>query len=907
MRVPRLRSAILIGALSLLLVPASRAGFGGQGVVPVPITEEGLDKDALDIFDRRKAAGEDVSYPPFEDVPPARIALLKQFPPFSGMSDEEVVEKVRQMRRAIICVIDLIGREDRETGEALQRLLRLRKICFGLTQSDNGIGMSIFPDGREEFGIEPINVFYRVCKDLDLSSPALFELYVALSHESLHGNQSILRPTGRPNFAETVDLQCREVEAHEGEMERINEMVRILEFIESNGELPPDARGATASFGASIVHADNTAELLKEWLEKLLPMQEQRGYLLQFRRIYKEAGQAFLDGDADAEAIREQLEPYRQWVLQLGRRRDFSQINTAIFSEAPVIVGPRGSRTVQPPEGGGMKQYLVPDLELVTIDTGTDLVSGAEFDADESHLYFIGVTLGTPNTGMLGRFEIDQTNGAVMEETLEVCLSSEILGQGGQLLRNPFETEDPFYLVKGPGADLWGFLDDDDDGCPDSMTHLGALPQGPSFSIGYAEFIEQDTLFGHPEVAGTVPDANQPFSLAVREPPGTEFFGIPPQTRGHAITTPPAPAGLPLAGLPHLPCAGTPGESFEIHLIPPSGPPVAVGSGTFGWRGHANPALDAPFGAGDVIRIVDGSGAASPDFPAVPAPGSTPGFIDNDPFGRIGDPTRIEVGVTSWPGQPIIGEQTTDPSGIWTESPPITANCHGEAFFPFDGPAQPGAPPRNFFRFDLDTVPPPPGVPPDHLQQFEVPPGVPVSLDLSIPGEQGCLSYELVSPPNVNDALFQWNNDGTFTTTLLTFGGPISFTYRKQLLVPEVPFSPEVTVIVSPVDNRLVNPEPYVGEDGVEYVNALVLEYGALLYPLYQFSLSNNPQDTCTEPHWHRSFYYGDLVYPLEFPANGIPDPDPPGCGFGTYPDVAPELLALPLADWQAYQATPRP
>lgn len=121
------------------------------------------------------------------------------------------------------------------------------------------------------------------------------------------------------------------------------------------------------------------------------------------------------------------------------------------------------------------------------------------------------------------------------------------------------------------------------------------------------------------------------------------------------------------------------------------------------------------------------------------------------------------------------------------------------------------------------------------------------------------------------------------------------------------PAGPPITVRLVPDDVQLVNPQTYTGPDGQDYVNVVVLNLNGVHCPLYQFALSNNPTDSCIEPHWHNSFHYGEFVYSLQVPTLGIADPDPPGCGFGTFPPVIPEVVRIPHSEWLQFQGIQRP
>ena len=65
-----------------------------------------------------------------------------------------------------------------------------------------------------------------------------------------------------------------------------------------------------------------------------------------------------------------------------------------------------------------------------------------------------------------------------------------------------------------------------------------------------------------------------------------------------------------------------------------------------------------------------------------------------------------------------------------------------------------------------------------------------------------------------------------------------------------------------------------------------VLEIGDLRYPSSQIYLSpKHVRDAnCTEHHWHALI--GFPPYSLEMPGHSIEDPNPDGCGFGTFEDL---------------------
>lgn len=190
--------------------------------------------------------------------------------------------------------------------------------------------------------------------------------------------------------------------------------------------------------------------------------------------------------------------------------------------------------------------------------------------------------------------------------------------------------------------------------------------------------------------------------------------------------------------------------------------------------------------------------------------------------------------------------------------------------------------------------PPPLAVNPD---SFTVPPGAKSTLSVAEndTGTQGGM-YMLVTPPSVHSSLFMFNADGTFMISPLTVGGqPLSFSYK---VVKGQVTSPAVQVTFQ-IDPRLLYQLEVMTDPQTQlrFVVVPCLLLGNLHYPIYQFRLANNPADVCQPPHWHA----GGLVYPLEVPNVGQPDPDPPRCGFGIYPDVPQEDFQVSEDAWQDF------
>ncbi|MCZ6673877.1 MAG: hypothetical protein O7C75_13175, partial [Verrucomicrobia bacterium] len=705
----------------------------------------------------------------------------------------------------------------------------------------------------------------------------------------------------RTNLAGAVDLQCREVEAHTGDVERYCEMLDIVKSIRDNNKLPDNVKhGSTLSFGATILAVTPAATrtaLVNDWIQKLEVKKPQEEMFLDFRKAYKAAGQASLNGTTDAPALRKILR-YRQWVVTFGASRDFGpitgsvpEIGTIYRGGTPRIEGEPGSRTVT---GGGMKKYVIPGLvEEDVLVPGIDNITDAHIDFDNNLLYVGGSTNGEVNLGRLGTFDLDSETGNIINGSYQLRLETPMLNTGFDIVPNNFETENNLYGVKMETGDICRFMDNTGDGVPDMAMHVGSFITDGINPVIDGQFMNQDTIVGFPGPLGDVLDRDSMISCSTREDPVGMFNDRLLKRTGDFYGQDPSVAGLPFIGRQVLPVIGTPGLGFDVFFDPiEGGDPHLAGSGVFGHSGFACPPLNEVISADYFIRIRDEEGHESRIICAR-RPGFNPDFVNID----IGGPNDTWRGqARSWPGQPFASQNSWD-MNTWDTIEMAHADAFGDKYF-FFTPANDVDMNSEFWRILNNNSHTPPGGGQD---TFSVTPGVKANLDLSLnAGISSYFAYELVDGPDLHEDLFQWNKDGSFSVSLLTQGGPVSFTYRRVSVNPDIPAGPLTTVLVSSDLSALTNPEPY-GEEGNELVNVVVLEIGGLHYPLLQFRLAFSIFDVCIFPHWHSS----EDVFPLEFPLiGGIPDP--PVCGFGIYPQLSPKVVPWPKAEWDFWFGPPQ-
>ena len=144
-------------AVTFLATLPADGGFSSRrlGITNVPVGGERSDKDFLEIADQIGG-----TYPPINvPVPAADMAKLRAHRSFAGKSNAQIQEKVVNIRRAVLCAIDLLRRTDPVTAEGLHTNFRAGMICIGLAPANYRVGAAIQPDGKEEFNLEPINIY----------------------------------------------------------------------------------------------------------------------------------------------------------------------------------------------------------------------------------------------------------------------------------------------------------------------------------------------------------------------------------------------------------------------------------------------------------------------------------------------------------------------------------------------------------------------------------------------------------------------------------------------------------------------------------------------------------------------------------------------------------------------------
>ena len=893
---------VVLTVIAFLLPTLLHAGFDlpNLGIKGVPVGGSRADKDALEIAQQRGVPYEAITTP----IPAADLAKLKAHPDFAGMSNTQIHLKVVNMRRAVLCVIELIKRENRKIGDGLERAFRGGLICIGLASADykKKVGAAILNDGKKTFNMEPINLYRLPCSTVippQEWQPEFFELLNTMAHEGLHAIQEIKAMPGplfRLDLAKKI--QCAEIEASEAELKRTCEMLRILAAVANSAPIPDDASGLQLRIAVELRNSFRSsptgrANAIASLQKRCRAIKARAELVRDFRKLYKKAAELAIAGNPNAAQIRTQLRKHRLFGVY-GRHGEFGDITNFYFNRAGTITGGQLDKNRE------MRQLVPPDFEQEeSFDVlGVDSICDALILGDVNLALIGGVQDGTgpggADEGVIVAIDLDPVTGQMLPKTQRECLRTPMLGTGFRLALNTFEKGSQCYALKLPGGDVCRLHDGDGDGCPDNLTHVGGFAVGQGEELSDFRFLDQNTLVGFPFDEDSVFPEDGHLFFTVRPDPAAPFAPAPHSTMLREVVTRPTLNGIPYVDLTTIPIAGTANSRCEVFY---TNPEEKVGEGCISPVGRGFIDLDVPIPEDRELFLRDlDTGLESERFICVPR---------SDGIVRL-NAEPVDVGRNlGWRLEYEPNRQVEWREGDDFDNAPIvrwtSANAWGRSYHDTDLDA-PGTPPTGVILADIKVDPAPGGVP----DSFTAAPGVPTVFDVSLnDGAPEGTEYVLDGELEINEDRFKWNRDGTFTVSLLTLGGQISFTYlqaRNGLV------GPPVTVLVQSDISALTNPPILDGPGGVPWVEVPVLALAPVPlatfnYPLYQFVLGNSPFDVCVDPHWHAF----SPVSPIENEILDVPDPDEFECGFGLLRDNLPIGYMMPLSQWNAFKAANPP
>lgn len=870
---------------SLLFILPLNAGFTVKGlkISHVPLGGERADKDFLEIADAAM-----LPYGPIEvPLSASEVAKLQTHAPFSALTAQQVQDKIVNIRRAVLCAIDLLKRSDPQTAQGLDTNFRAGMICIGLAPAGYNVGAAIMNDGKEAFHLEPINLYVFPCNRLPSWDPDLFDLANTLAHEGLHGRQKVLGWRDAVPLVVAKDRQCKEIDASQGELDRATEMLRIINAIATTGKLPDDARGLYARMGADLLVAfsGDSAGLqaaIKRWRQKLNGIKLRANEVLVFRQSYKRAAELAIAGSPEAAGVLDKLRKHRLFQYYAGSN-EFAPITRWYINKAPLLVEQSG----QPPElvkSNRMRQ-LVPPLEEAEdiVVSQMDTITTGIFLDDQNFVYIGGIdfaALGGQDEGVVVRYDLDPVTKGILDGTAVECLRSTEMGGGYIMNLNQFDGK--MYAVQLDDHEICELRDTNADGCPDLGVSVGYLisegwdADNPSLSIPLSgfHFTDADTIAATHTLPGTVLHDNDPVAYSWRLPGGL-FEGLPNREVIEDLERRPGFDGAVSIGSQSLSLVGSPWGVVEVF-----DDTTSLGESCLSAHGRGHLSLGQALSEGSQLRVVDTLNLCESviTWPLVAPPDLASIFFPESPQHDRGVPIDIRYRATQDASVKYSSDLNFD-LGITYELD--FPNRFGQNFRHFEPEELVGGESRGFFN--VSTMNRPLFTPvADSLFAHR---GISDYHSLAKNDDAPpTATYHLVSPPTIGgftaltDDAYKFYPDGTFDLSYPTFASNIQLTYRVS---DGGNVSADLIATILPnMDVEVLKNPPVKGKFGdITLVRAYVLEIGGRDYPAYQFALA--PKDNgCDGLHWHSPLFA--TVFPIGNPATaGITDPDGGACGYG--------------------------
>ncbi len=877
----------LLGLLASLILFTAHAGWNFRNVAhtvtSIPLGGEMATPFGLSLADSLNANYGLISTP----LPPADLATLKQFAPFDSMTDEQILEKIVVIRRAVLESIETIRLEKPELADCLLHLYRNRRICISFGGNPN-VAAEIRENGSRECGDEAMNLYHFPCPAAGITQLPLYDTNVvrllnSIAHEGLHAIQDGYHggapgtPIEQASWALTN--QCREVEASTQEVERLTALETVLSRINSDLSLPPDASGIAARVGGSILKDDSLTDAQKRRKARdlltiidgeLKPAAEQT---LQCREVYKQALQMFIAGQLPSGSPYNDIVKRTGWyrvttIRTLGEFRLITLLaGGAHFDGSGVLRGDHSLRQIALRDDATQEEF--------TFDPGLDFVSGG---FRWGSMLLIGGDDESTREGVVKGY-LDTDDDGIIDEASgrEIWRSSLIYG-GLSFAPRPV-TGNPVVLSRRFN-ELYELSGTDPDGFPSMNTEIGSLSTRLDDLLYFSFSANGKYAVGYNDLGISLGKYTRWAEARFDEGTGSyEPFRTSQPYQESELN--PALSELPMAGQTCLKASGSPGAVYQAYLW--QGMSMSMLDGA---KADPNGSLifhfDQPLQAGD--KFLFGGAAAncwSPEYTT---------YASGAP--RLFQPRRVDrsglqyqaFGVARAP----YGFECSEDLSTWTQAGSSTSGRFGNTFLSGTTTGEPAMFWRGFVQ-------------PRPLQgeadYFSVPPGIgcefhPAYNDFFPEGS----TFQLTMPTDLHPDRFDFTGNGSFTYTAMTFDGPVTFSYK---IMSNGSASPPITVMLIPDFDKLVRP-PVVLDPatGIEAVTVPCLVFAGKHYPIYQFRVANHATDICKEPHWHSS----GLVFSFETPTEGITDPDPDRCGHGTLKEVPQEDFTLPANEWEDFK-----
>ena len=813
---------------------------------------------------------------------------------FRGLSDVQVDIQFNALNGLLVDSIQLIGRENRDVGNALRGLYLNDRI--GIATGSGFIkDAEIRHDGSAYVGDEAINLHWiPKLKDGSLS----YRLFEADSYRFMNtlanegyratlGGYEGKAPENPVDGAAFGWAQYNQnLRVRTWELARLDDTLSTMAGISADLTVPTDASAYGRGIGNQLLRDYLlTDEEKQDWARRL------SGYVAGSLMPKAELNHGY---ETLALAVADLFQEKK--FHDLGSHTD--ALGTSIpwnFQLRPSIGG-FGDVTIQ--GGGGDLEMSDPEQPIVmgrnsfwqyggradgTVEKQEVIIP--EVDSLSSGYYadgklFVGGWSGVDGLSKYYGYTDIDGDGFVEEDSKEFAFSTDMFSNGLQFVRN--EARDELYGFDRGSRNLYR-LDTPVNGFPTAFTHSGTIGES-RWDVTSASFSDDGNWAIGWNLGYEYSLQPHSFVLEARyNDAAEEYEPIRTSFRYEEVQIRPSVAEALWSGSSLIRATYTPNVEFSAYKLE-SDVWNLKGTATTDPYGRAIFELDEPFVAGFSYRF--GSEADDSWSPTYVAPDIASGLRFKNP--RLSRGTDLSASYFYIPGTDVALELGASVDGDSTQVGLKTVPSFGLDKEKIDITPLGSS---GFLRGRI--LEKPPVAKPNY---FAMPP---TGIFTYYPGWNDVFLYGALFTlaEQSNNRFLSVPGMGSLTSRLAMIADPfgfLTFGYKIQQAALAEALN---EMIVVPEYSKAFFPPVFKNEQGEEYVTASCLIIGGENYPVFQFAL--RPPDNCLFIHWHSPFFA--RVFHLDEDAEGIPDPDPPFCGYGTILELLPRNVDVPLDKWRAF------
>lgn len=872
-----LASVVFSLALSPSPTPAFEIHRAGEFTSAVPITTvsaQELDRSLSDTIAELQTI-------PRAPLSQGQLTTLRGLPAFNGLTDQRLNEYMRGLNTLTLDSIEAISRSDLQSVEVLLGAALNERLNVGSSAVSGVVNFILRQDASTRIGDESVNIYdipnpAATSYDFKLFQPEGYQVLNTLADIGLAGKLGGY--LGVPPNTLNLEAQWALANQHAAftiatdRLGRLNDTVLVLDSIVDNLAVPEGIGGLASHVGRQLLRTDGWSDPEKRDAARelrgfiyggLLPAAEQE---VEYRALYRDSLQLYQSGALPSgDSYNEHIKRAGNWNFTvtptMGEFRWISVLGGGGFIEnpttTPVFNGYNRFRQISARLDGTKieEEFIVPDADYLSSAWRWDdkLVVGA-------------INLDSQVTTFHGYRDLDD-DGRVEDNTRTTLFSSPDFTAGFDLRWNPGFNE--LSLFDRGTRGLFGLTGLNGDGFPTTVTERGGLGDARMdlLTVGYSRDGKWAT--GYPDVSRLLVPYYRASEAFLNETEG-KFEPLRVSYRYDEVELKPAAAEVPWAGSLTLRATYTPDTVLNAYKLE-GGNWLQFGTGKADPYGRVMLGFDAPLTAGLQIRLGDDLETASPAY-VVPELRAGPELHGLDLY--RGD--RAKVGLFGEPETQIEMYYTTDFDQWEFLADGLTSMFGGYSTkADFDGPygfVHAYAHPKQTLA-SIDYIVAEPG------REVDIHPGW---NDRFVVGMAFALAGTI--PPEV---IQFFATTGSLRLRAHT-SGQASIAYE---ILQNAVFVQASQMVVYPEYRKLYFPPVLLDDQLQPYVRIRCLVINGENYPMYQFNLAR--PDFCVDTHWHKPA--PGRVYHLNGDATGIVDPNPPGCGFGSYFEVPQTEVAVPL------------